>query len=256
MDLAGFYLRQLYLVPDISRWIACRRYEKKKRNEDVGRRGMGWNRKGADRNEHPAFHPSPLSPLNPRNRLFLASCSFHLRPVPRPRFFLLYHVAGIPYVSSCPSVIFHVGISTQDRGACWRLVLLLFQIETKLRLRYASIPISPGNRARYSTFSSQPPSRPFSGMNDFPSDFRPEGCLVKPARVVAEKQTLFSIRFWRRATSSRLPPDKGDSFFTSSLPLDAQYSWEHRKRRVRLKSQLVTVRFAFSILRICTFFLG
>lgn len=39
---------------------------------------------------------------------------------------------------SRPAVIFHAEISTPDRGACRRLVLLLFRIETKLRLRSAS----------------------------------------------------------------------------------------------------------------------
>lgn len=58
-------------------------------------------------------------------------------------FFVLFLLfLRIFYVPSRPAVIFHAKISTLDHGACRRLVLLLFEIETKLRPRYALNPIS------------------------------------------------------------------------------------------------------------------
>lgn len=77
---------------------------------------------------------------NPADRL--RSPPFILAPLSRPSSasFLRLPCATlrIPYVPSRPAVIFHAEISTPDRGACRRLVLLLFRIETKLRLRSAS----------------------------------------------------------------------------------------------------------------------
>lgn len=76
---------------------------------------------------------------NPYRTLFLLSFPSYFHFI---LFVFFLFFLWIFYVPSRPAVIFHAEISTLDHGACRRLVLLLFEIETKLRPRYALNPIS------------------------------------------------------------------------------------------------------------------
>lgn len=125
--------------------IDCAPLARKKRTERGGKEvadkvGSGWHKwESCVLLAVPFCHSrKPLSNAS----FFLPRLLFPLRAALSSSHIFFVFFFWIFYVPSRPAVIFHAEISTPDHEACRRLVLLLFEIETKLRPRYALNPIS------------------------------------------------------------------------------------------------------------------